>query len=604
MARILGDPFDEYVHKQINVRQKSLAKSQKSDDDIKVFNTSTPWIRLSSSIEVSTKRAEKLAINLGVSTADIVGSALAKKLVLFAGTTDSTGGTQRGGVGYGFNNAYGFLSDPDQGYKPMPGISSISTTYKSNGSLKQAQVKLKCYTRKQFEALEAIYLRLGYTMILEYGHSVYFTNAGIKENMSSLQVPNVLFHHVKVDPEKMAQNAAAQVTGDQTAKDVAYDEAKQEAEALAREKFGARKIRLIFEENKKSTGGNYDALLAKVANFSWSLGNDLSYDITLDLISVGDIIDSLKMNIGGGGETVDSYEVEGSPGIQNLVNIRLQRSTGRFITFLQELTKILGDPAVLATTSEATQAKTADVDKFVNLFAIVSGYKQTYLDSITAIESKITAPYDTVREWLLTQDVEIRTAPFSNIASLGTGDFNTVLLVNPIPDNIRAAIDAAELTGLFNTTNDLNKDIPNTEGYFEYRQTILEYYGIDYKNLGIVPETENPNTPSKSDTGKLVPKDTYTSKAYSKLKKDLQDIRKAVSEKPNITPKEAEDSLNNESQIEAFSQYGDRPLEAIKYLIGSKTATDIEGLKDLKDSLSKNGNTGKEYTFLIQTKIK
>ena len=55
----------------------------------------------------------------------------------------------------------------------------------------------------------------------------------------------------------------------------------------------------FIEENKKKTSGNYDAMVAKVSNFSWSLNDDLSYDITLDLVSVGDVIDSLKMNFGG-----------------------------------------------------------------------------------------------------------------------------------------------------------------------------------------------------------------------------------------------------------------------------------------------------------------
>ena len=595
MAKILGDPFDTYVHEQINVRQRSLAKNQKSDDDIKVFNTSTPWIRLSSSIEVSEKRAEKLAINLGVPSADIAGSALAKKLVLFAGTTDGIGGTQRGGVGYGFNNAYGFLSDPDQGYKPMPGISSISTTYKSNGSLKQAQVKLKCYTRKQFEALEAIYLRLGYTMILEYGHSVYFDNAGTKRNMSSLEIPNTLFYPITIDPEKEAKDAAAQVVGDQTAKDAAFKKAKQEAEAAAKDPYGAGNIRRIFKKNKEKSGGNYDALLAKVANFSWSLGNDLSYDITLDLVSVGDIIDSLKMNLGGGGETVDSYKVEGGIGVQNLINIRLQRSTGRFITFLQELTELLGDPAVLANTSEATKAKTADIDKALVLAAIQNEYTQVYLDSITAIESKIITPYDTVRKWLINQPIKIRPRTFPIP--------DDILLVNPIPDNIRAAIDTAGLTGLFDTASDLNADIATTKGYFEYRQTVLEYYGLKFKDLGTALETSNGLVSTDYNAGTLEDKDSPTSKAYSQLKVDLAKIRDAVAENPNIDPKEIEGSRNNEARIEAFSQYKNTPLEAIKYLTRA-SAVDIEGLKELRGTLGTSGDAALEYAFITRTKIK
>ena len=572
MVKILGDPFDEYIHDQINVRQNSLAKKQKSDDDIKVFNTSTPWIRLSSSIEVSKDRAEKLAINLGVSTADIVGSALAKKLVLFAGTTDGKGGTQRGGVGYGFNNAYGFLSDPGQGYKPMPGIISISTTYKSNGSLKQAQVKLKCYTRKQFEALEAIYLRLGYTMILEYGHSVYFTNKGIKENMSSLQIPNVLFHEVKVDPEK--------------------------AEALAQAQYGANRIRLILAVNKKTTGGNYDALLAKVANYSWSLGNDLSYDITLDLISLGDIIDSLKMNLGGSTEITPPYEAKADAGIQNLVNIKLQRSTGRFVQFLQELTDLLGSPDVLKNTSEATQEKTKALDKTLALAKIQNGYEQRYLDTVLAIEAKIISPYEKVQNWLRTQDVKI----VSKI-----GNYDDVLLTKPIPPEIELALGISGLAGLFNRTEDLNRTLTATyiAGlYLLQGQTILKYYGLTWKNSGDMLVSAEGLVSTVYMKGTLIPDSSPNSEAFAELKKDLDNIKKAVREAPDVSSKEGEDSTNNESQIEAFSKYSSTPLEVIKYLVYD-TGLDIKGLATLENTLHTglSGTAFLHYSFLVSRRI-
>ena len=52
---------------------------------------------------------------------------------------------------------------------------------------------------------------------------------------------------------------------------------------------------MLFRSKEKS--GNYDGLLAKVVNFSWSFSQDGSYDIELSLISLGDVVESLKMNI-------------------------------------------------------------------------------------------------------------------------------------------------------------------------------------------------------------------------------------------------------------------------------------------------------------------
>ena len=203
MGKILGEVFDKYVDEQIKIRQNSLGKSQKSTDDLVVFNSSTPWIRLSSSVEVDKDRAKTLATNLGINESEIVGRNLAKNLVLFAGTSDGADlSNRKGGVGYGLSSSYGFLSSQKQGYRPMPGVTGISASYKNNGTLKQAQVSLKCFTREQFEAVEALYLRLGYTMILEWGHSVYFDNNNKRRNMSSLEIPDILFVD-KIPPTKI-----------------------------------------------------------------------------------------------------------------------------------------------------------------------------------------------------------------------------------------------------------------------------------------------------------------------------------------------------------------------------------------------------------------
>jgi hypothetical protein len=43
--------------------------------------------------------------------------------------------------------------------------------------------------------------------------------------------------------------------------------------------------------------GNYDGLLGKVSNFSWAFMEDGSYDIEITIISLGDVVESLKLNI-------------------------------------------------------------------------------------------------------------------------------------------------------------------------------------------------------------------------------------------------------------------------------------------------------------------
>jgi hypothetical protein len=43
--------------------------------------------------------------------------------------------------------------------------------------------------------------------------------------------------------------------------------------------------------------GNYDGMLAVVSNFSWTFNPDGTYDIDLTLISMGDVVESLKSNV-------------------------------------------------------------------------------------------------------------------------------------------------------------------------------------------------------------------------------------------------------------------------------------------------------------------
>jgi len=421
MDKILGAPFDKYVHDQIEVRQKSLSKSQKTENDLVVFNSSTPWVRLSSSIKVSEGRAKTLAINLGINQSEIVGRNLAKNLVLFAGTSDGANLSKRkGGVGYGLESNYGFLSDEKQGYRPMPGITDISATYKNNGTLKQAQINLKCFTRKQFEAIEAIYLRLGYTMLLEWGHSTYFDNKGIKRNMTSLEIPNLLFKQkeltlptkikgpedlgsVELDLRSFKINDFLKL--DKNArKSLATSLGKTvgELQSTLTDPGYATKLRIALSENKKKTGGNYDAMLAKVQNFSWSLNDDLSYNITLDLISVGDIIDSLKMNFGGTKLTGASVNnVNTVAGLRNLANIKLQSGASAFNSFLSELVQQLDDQKVKGALDQATQEAIKNLDEGVLLEPLLEGIKKEYSEAIKNYRVSKTGTYFAIQKLLL-----------------------------------------------------------------------------------------------------------------------------------------------------------------------------------------------------------
>jgi hypothetical protein len=135
-------------------------------------------------------------------------------------------------------------------------------------------------------------------MVLEWGHSVWFDNDGAQQTTTLAVMPELLF---STDADITPEDAIAKLT-----------------------------------KWKKERAGNYDGVVARVSNYSWSLNSDLSFDIKLDLISVGDLIDSLKANIGATGSPI-TISVEAPPGAENLTTILVNQNTSKINKFLYEL---------------------------------------------------------------------------------------------------------------------------------------------------------------------------------------------------------------------------------------------------------------------------
>jgi hypothetical protein len=264
---VVGEPFDEFVYKQINKRQKIHGKTERTIEDLQYLNSKTAWVKLASGVKlVGDERIKNLEFKgIGQDTD------LARKYVLFGGTAfkSKTSTTLKQLEGFKTNQVWGNTynvnakqqtTNLDFGFVPPPGIESVEVKNMNRGSIKKATVKIKAYSRDQFDILDILYMRLGYTVLLEWGWSHYFSNSGKLETMGYTLVE--------------AENGFFS------------DTAKSHRQFLR--KIGA------YREGKS---GNYDGLLAKVSNFDWSFNPDGSYDINLTLISLGDVIESLKTNV-------------------------------------------------------------------------------------------------------------------------------------------------------------------------------------------------------------------------------------------------------------------------------------------------------------------
>lgn len=237
---IFRESFPDYIQQQINTRQK-LISGDVRNAAVKHLNSRSSWVRMSSSVNVN-------------------GSAdLAKNNVLFNGTASNTGvGTYK--MNEGFGNGKGTYKKSPLGFRPMPGIENISVKNRgAYGSLREVTINFKCWDINQLEDLEVLYMRPGYTALIEWGWSNYLVED--KSGNGQLKQMGEYYDILNITTPK----TISEVT---------------------------KELREKIEKSQ----GNYDAMYGKVKNYSWTARPDGGYDCTTTIISVGEVIESLKVN--------------------------------------------------------------------------------------------------------------------------------------------------------------------------------------------------------------------------------------------------------------------------------------------------------------------
>ena len=276
---IIGEELEDYVIDQINLRQSlhgsGVNTEIRSDNQLNVLNSNTSWIKLASGVSIDKDiRLSEIGLNqTEIEVSRKMG--LAKNNILFGGTaklSSTSVPNEKTGKDKIYNQLQqrdGFLPrDPNSsytydsqfGFSPMPGIESADIKTLNRGSLKKATVKLRANDRKQFGIIDLLYMRLGYTVLLEWGNSLYIDN----KRRSKTVLRNTLVEEFFFTKEG---------------------------------KGSYLDILPKIESKRDKYSGNYDGLLGKVSNFSWTFNPDGTYDIELTIISLGDVIESLKTNL-------------------------------------------------------------------------------------------------------------------------------------------------------------------------------------------------------------------------------------------------------------------------------------------------------------------
>ena len=242
------------------------------------FEELNPPTTVLNTIPEGTEGTERIqSLELGGTPSTYFGNVLARNLVLSNGTTEINSDGSRsqkfGVLGNEYNSEdifegnhnYGFGSDKDWGLVAMPGLGGVDIKSKNMGSLREATVNIRANSESQFKLLDTIYNRIGYTMFLEWGHGVFFNSEGeyvsnpIENGVESL-IPKFL-------------------------------EAKDDLCVTAQ-----GNLQRAIQENKEISGGNYDAFLGLVTNFTWEFNEGGYYTIILKMSSIGDVIESLQID--------------------------------------------------------------------------------------------------------------------------------------------------------------------------------------------------------------------------------------------------------------------------------------------------------------------
>jgi len=301
-GNIVGEEFEDYVFDQISQRQTNQYagyETPRTPEQIQYLNNTTAWVKLASGVKIDEPNGglDRLRIILNDGSVNrFKGTELAQSTVLFNGLSETDPATYKDGkkieklAEYNFRSgysktdniwnstsAYG-LGGTEFGQQPMPGIQSVNVKSLNRGSIREANVKIKAYNKTQFAIIEFLYLRIGFSMMLEWGNDKFINNEG-----------------------------EFQPTGNTIIEDLWFDD------------NGYTQLSMIdaIERYRNIYSGNYDGFFGKVVNFTWTFGADGSYDIDLKLITVGDIIESLQANVPVNSSEVSTIDSQVSSSVED-----------------------------------------------------------------------------------------------------------------------------------------------------------------------------------------------------------------------------------------------------------------------------------------------
>lgn len=232
------------VQLQFEARKNIVNNSKgRSDSQIQFLNSNTGWVKLSSGVKEKSEDSKLKG----------------EENVLFGGVFDNNKGI-KDGIFSGKNTSYTFSEQ--FGFRPMAGIINAEiTTQGTFGAIKKATVEFQLNSVEELDKFEKLYMLPGYSVLLEWGHSMILDNKG-KLNT-------------------LARSYQKWFTDTPEGND----------------EDGIHRTRLILDEIHKireEQTFNYDALLGKISNYVWSFNPDGTYNCSVDITGYGELAESMS----------------------------------------------------------------------------------------------------------------------------------------------------------------------------------------------------------------------------------------------------------------------------------------------------------------------
>lgn len=273
-TQVINTPLSEKVIQQFNIRREILSKRNSiTDQELKFLHSNTGWIKVSSGVdELINKDSDK----------DPQVNKLAKENILFGGVYNADTGIKAGILSD--NSSYGFSEQ--YGYRPMAGITSFTiANLDTFGAVRKATIDFSVNSLEDLTKFEKLYLRPGFTAMLEFGHSItvkspeengpyYFENTG--------EYFDDFFDNIEGNGKDIEKKQ------DESEED--FKNRKIQYKNNSR----LKKIELEIQRLREESGHNYDAMFGRISNFQWTYNVDTTYDCSFDVMGYGSVIESLS----------------------------------------------------------------------------------------------------------------------------------------------------------------------------------------------------------------------------------------------------------------------------------------------------------------------